>query len=65
VDGFNPPQLAEGALDRVIAEFDNLGKPHYHMIGNHELYNIPRSVCPSQYPVRLYASFLLNTMQPK
>ena len=43
-------QLAEGALDRVIAEFDRLGKPHYHMIGNHDLYNIPRSVGPLPLP---------------
>jgi len=40
-------QLAEGALDRVIVEFDGLEKPHYHMIGNHELYNVPRSVPPT------------------
>ena len=44
VDGFNPPALAEKALDAVKAEFDLLGRQHYHMIGNHCLYNIPRHV---------------------
>ena len=44
VDGFNPPALAEQALDAVKAEFDLLGRQHYHMIGNHCLYNIPRQV---------------------
>ena len=42
VDGFNPPALAEQALDAVKAEFNLLGRQHYHMIGNHCLYNIPR-----------------------
>ena len=44
VDGFNPPDAAEAALDRVVAEFDQLGKPHYHMIGNHCLYHLSRPV---------------------
>ena len=44
VDGFNPPEHADVALDSVIAEFDRLGKRHYHMLGNHCLYNFPRPV---------------------
>lgn len=46
VDGFNPKGpcgTGVDALDTVIAEFDRLGeKPHYHMLGNHCLYNCPR-----------------------
>lgn len=53
VDGFNPRELAEGALDLVVGEFEKLEKPHYHMIGNHCLYNIPRKVI-----------LLLGTMPP-
>lgn len=44
LDGYNPSHLAESALGKVIAEFDNLQKPHYHMLGNHCLYNLPRPV---------------------
>ena len=47
VDGFNPPDRAHIALQKVIAEFDSLGKPHYHMLGNHCLYNLDRPVSPS------------------
>ena len=48
LDGFNPPEKADEALERVVSEFDRLGKPHYHMLGNHCLYNHSRRVSPSQ-----------------
>lgn len=44
VDGFNPPELAQDALEAVVKEFDSLGRPHYHLLGNHCLYHIPRQV---------------------
>ena len=44
LDGFNPQHLADSALEKVIAEFDKLQKPHYHMLGNHCLYNLSRPV---------------------
>lgn len=44
VDGFNPREESPQALDTLVREFDRLGKPHWHMIGNHCLYNFPRDV---------------------
>ena len=42
VDGFNPKDQSSAALTRVLDIFDQLGRPHYHMLGNHCLYNLPR-----------------------
>ena len=44
VDGFNPPHQAAVALESVVAEFDSLQKPHYHILGNHCLYHLSRPV---------------------
>jgi hypothetical protein len=33
---------SEEVLDSLLAIFDRLGKPVYHMLGNHCLYNLPR-----------------------
>jgi hypothetical protein len=33
---------SEGALRRVLAEFEALGRPVWHCLGNHCLYNLPR-----------------------
>ncbi|KAF8690905.1 hypothetical protein HU200_041314 [Digitaria exilis] len=44
VDGHCPRDRSLWAARRVIAEFDKFrGGPTYHMIGNHCLYNLPRS----------------------
>ena len=44
LDGFHPKAQSLSALRTIVAEFDVVGKPHYHMIGNHCLYNLPRQV---------------------
>ena len=44
IDGFNPKESAPIALETVASAFDALGKPHYHMLGNHCLYNLSREV---------------------
>ena len=44
LDGFHPKAQSLSALRTIAAEFDVVGKPHYHMIGNHCLYNLPRQV---------------------
>ena len=47
IDGYHPKDQSMAALDAITAAFDELGKPHWHMIGNHCLYNLPREVhCP-------------------
>ncbi len=43
VDGFCKDN-AEVALDSILAELDGLGKPVYHMLGNHCLYNLDRTL---------------------
>ncbi|KAL0040214.1 hypothetical protein WJX77_000504 [Trebouxia sp. C0004] len=43
IDGFNPKDKSETALQSVLDEFALLYKPVYHMIGNHCLYNLPRN----------------------
>jgi len=43
IDGFNPKDKSETALQSVLDEFALLHKPVYHMIGNHCLYNLPRN----------------------
>lgn len=42
IDGFNPKDKSDIALQSVLDEFALLNKPVYHMIGNHCLYNLPR-----------------------
>ncbi len=42
IDGWSPKDQALSTLDLLVREFDKLGKPHYHIIGNHCLYNLPR-----------------------
>lgn len=44
IDGFHPKGKGEDALSVLLAEFERTGKPHYHMIGNHCLYNLERPV---------------------
>lgn len=44
IDGWSPKDRAASTLDLLVSEFDKLGKPHYHIIGNHCLYNLPRKV---------------------
>ncbi|CAL8470374.1 g9916 [Coccomyxa elongata] len=44
IDGYHPKDQSMAALDAITASFDELGKPHWHMIGNHCLYNLPREV---------------------
>ena len=43
VDGYNPKDQSESALRSVLDRFDRLGRPTYHMLGNHCLYNLPRA----------------------
>ena len=40
IDGWNPKDRAHATLDALVAEFDRSGTPHYHIIGNHCLYNL-------------------------
>lgn len=42
IDGFNPKEKSDTAMQSVLNEFAKLQKPVYHMIGNHCLYNLPR-----------------------
>ena len=42
IDGWSPKDRALSTLDMLVKEFDQLGRPHYHIIGNHCLYNLPR-----------------------
>lgn len=44
VDGFCPRERSLEAVRAVVREFDGFrGGPAYHMLGNHCLYNLPRS----------------------
>ncbi|KAJ0953542.1 putative hydrolase [Helianthus annuus] len=43
VDGFCPKGQSLEAVKKVIEEFDKFNGRVYHMIGNHCLYNLPRS----------------------
>ncbi|XP_071709796.1 manganese-dependent ADP-ribose/CDP-alcohol diphosphatase [Rutidosis leptorrhynchoides] len=43
VDGFCPKDQSLNAVKKVVNEFNNFNGPVYHMIGNHCLYNLPRS----------------------
>ena len=46
LDGYHPKGEADSALQDLIDIFDTLQRPHWHMIGNHCLYNLPRKVNP-------------------
>lgn len=41
VDGKQRP-AAEAGFDTVLACFEGLPCPAYHLVGNHDLYNLPR-----------------------
>lgn len=43
VDGFCPKAESLIAVQKILGEFSNFRGPVYHMIGNHCLYNLPRS----------------------
>eukprot|EP00252_Welwitschia_mirabilis_P007585 TRINITY_DN19113_c0_g1_i2.p1 TRINITY_DN19113_c0_g1~~TRINITY_DN19113_c0_g1_i2.p1 ORF type:complete len:326 (-),score=53.39 TRINITY_DN19113_c0_g1_i2:152-1129(-) len=43
VDGFCPKEESRSAVLRLIKEFGEFRGPVYHMIGNHCLYNLPRT----------------------
>ena len=43
VDGKCPSDQSLQAVERVVNEFEKFSGPVYHMIGNHCLYNLPRS----------------------
>ncbi|KAM0047000.1 putative hydrolase [Helianthus debilis subsp. tardiflorus] len=43
VDGFCPKDQSLEAVKEVVKEFDKFNGRVYHMIGNHCLYNLPRS----------------------
>lgn len=43
VDGFCPKDKSLTAVQKVIMELEKFNGPIYHMIGNHCLYNLPRS----------------------
>lgn len=42
IDGFNPKDQSETAMQSVLQAFSELQKPVHHIIGNHDLYNLPR-----------------------
>ena len=44
MDGKQLPEARAPSLDTLVAEFNKLGRPHYHLIGNHDLYNFSREV---------------------
>ncbi|KAL8561216.1 hypothetical protein ACOMHN_024473 [Nucella lapillus] len=41
----NGKQAAETALETALAPFKDLACPTYHMVGNHDLYNLTHSEC--------------------
>lgn len=43
VDGYCPKDQSFNAVQKVVNEFNVFNGPVYHMIGNHCLYNLPRS----------------------
>ncbi len=46
LDGYHPKDESMAALEELLETFDALHKPHWHMIGNHCLYNLPREASP-------------------
>ena len=51
IDGYHPKDQSLAALDTITAAFDVLSKSHWHMIGNHCLYNLPRDVRNLKIPL--------------
>ena len=49
LDGYHPKAESKAALEDLLQIFDALKKPHWHMIGNHCLYNLPRQVYLPQH----------------
>lgn len=43
VDGFCPRYKSLSTVQQVVKEFERFNGPTYHMIGNHCLYNLPRT----------------------
>ncbi|XP_020572016.1 manganese-dependent ADP-ribose/CDP-alcohol diphosphatase [Phalaenopsis equestris] len=43
VDGFCPKDQSFAAVKRILDEFSKFSGPVFHMIGNHCLYNLPRT----------------------
>nr|AFK43397.1 unknown [Lotus japonicus] len=43
VDGYCPRDQSLNTVKKVVDEFEMFNGPVYHMIGNHCLYNLPRS----------------------
>jgi manganese-dependent ADP-ribose/CDP-alcohol diphosphatase len=43
IDGFCPKDKSLWAVQKVLDEFGKFNGPTYHMVGNHCLYNLPRS----------------------
>ncbi|KAK9808721.1 hypothetical protein WJX72_002505 [[Myrmecia] bisecta] len=48
IDGYQPKSESRAVLQALKAEFARLGKPVYHMLGNHCLYNLPREELNTQ-----------------
>lgn len=44
LDGFQPKDQSLQALTALLSEFEELGRPTYHLIGNHCLYNLERPI---------------------
>lgn len=57
IDGFNPKDQSEAAMQSVLSEFAKLQKPVYHMIGNHCLYNLPRHRLNELLSIKSKASY--------
>ena len=51
---YNPKDESSAALRSVLDHFDLLQKPHYHMLGNHCLYNLPRPELNAQLGISSY-----------
>ncbi|KAK8958374.1 Manganese-dependent ADP-ribose/CDP-alcohol diphosphatase [Platanthera guangdongensis] len=51
VDGFCPKEESRSAVEQVLKEFDYFDGPVYHMIGNHCLYNLPRSDLTAMFKI--------------
>ena len=50
LDGYHPKGEAHTALQSLVSIFDSLRKPHWHLLGNHCLYNLPRKATPLSLP---------------
>ena len=46
LDGYHPKDKSIAALEELLEIFDALQGPHWHMIGNHCLYNLRREASP-------------------